>query len=100
MEIIKFLFVFIFDIFNIWIWFNFLDKRNVIKIYNYVFILEYMNMVYNYVFVLYILIEFWIFLLINILFLNLYVKLVGFYMVVFLNCNGNFLNLFFIKGCL
>lgn len=79
MEIIKFLF----DIFNIWIWFNFLDKRNVIKIYNYVFILEYMNMVYNYVFVLYILNEFWIFLLINILFLNLYVKLVGFYMVVF-----------------
>lgn len=81
MEIIKFLFVFIFDIFNIWIWFNFLDKRNVI--YNYVFILEYMNMIYNYVFVLYILIVFWIFLLINILFLNLYVKLVGFYMVVF-----------------
>lgn len=84
MEIIKFLFVFIFDIFNIWIWFNFLDKRNVIKIYNYVFILEYMNMIYNYVFVLYILFEFWIFLLINILVLNLYVKLVGFYMVVFL----------------
>lgn len=83
MEIIKLLFVLISDIFNIWTRFNFLDKRNATKTYNYVFILEHTNMVYNHVSVSYTLNEFRIFLLINISFLNLYVKLVGFYTVVF-----------------
>lgn len=61
MEIIKF-YLFLYLIFVIYGYgLIFLDKRNVIKIDNYVFILEYMNMIYNYVFVLYILIVFWIF---------------------------------------
>lgn len=100
MEIIKLLFVLISDIFNIWTRFNFLDKRNATKTCNYVFILEHTNMVYNHASVSYTLTEFRIFLLINISFLNLYVKLVGFYTVVFLNCNGNPLNSTSIKGCL
>lgn len=41
------LFVLISDIFNIWKRFNFLDKRNATKTYNYVFILEHTNMIYN-----------------------------------------------------